>query len=246
MGSDSVKSWAWDLIERGDGWSIPDVLVVADRAVDPGGQAASARMSQPSRTRPQRDDRDPVRAAHGVPVERAERDGHLLQLVGASTLRRVDRGGVFERAWVSALADYDEFVGVDWRWLSMDGAMTKAPLGGKKTGPNPTDRAKGGTKRSLLTEANGVPLAVVVAGANRNDFKLARETLESIVIARPKPTSVTPQGLCLDKGYDYSEVRDLADEFRFTAHIRCRGEEARAIKKSRTISGASLGGGAQP
>jgi transposase len=45
--------------------------------------------------------------------------------------------GVFEQAWVTGLADYDEFVGVDWRWLSMDGAMTKAPLGGEKTGPNP-------------------------------------------------------------------------------------------------------------
>jgi tetratricopeptide (TPR) repeat protein len=32
--------------------------------------------------------------------------------------------------------------------------MTKAPLGGKKTGPNPTDRGKGGVKRSLLTESN--------------------------------------------------------------------------------------------
>ena len=103
---------------------------------------------------------------------------------------------------------------------------------GKKTGPNPTDRAKKGTKRSLLTEANGVPLAIVVAGANRNDFKLARDTFESIVIDRPRPTRLEPQGLCLDKGYDYDEVRELAAEFRFTAHIRCRGEEARAIKKT--------------
>ena len=84
----------------------------------------------------------------------------------------------------------------------------------------------------MLTEANGVPLAIVVAGANRNDFKLARETIESIVIARPKVTRDAPQGLCLDKGYDYSEVRELVDEFRFTAHIRCRSEEARAIKRS--------------
>ena len=84
----------------------------------------------------------------------------------------------------------------------------------------------------MLTEANGVPLAIVVAGANRNDFKLARETLESIVIARPKPTRDEPQGLCLDKGYDYDEVRELADAFRFTAHIRRRGEEARAAKKT--------------
>lgn len=84
----------------------------------------------------------------------------------------------------------------------------------------------------MLTEANGVPLAIVVAGANRNDFKLARETLESIVITRPKATCDAPQCLCLDKGYDYGEVRELAEEFRFTAHIRCRGEEVRAIKKA--------------
>jgi putative transposase len=84
----------------------------------------------------------------------------------------------------------------------------------------------------LLTEANGIPLAIVVAGANRNDFKLARETIESIIIDRPKPTRSEPQGLCLDKGYDYDEVRELANEFRFTAHIRRRGEEARAIKKA--------------
>jgi putative transposase len=49
----------------------------------------------------------------------------------------------------------------------------------------------------------------------RNDFKLARETIESIVIARPKATRDGPQGLCLDKGYDYDEVRELLDEFRF-------------------------------
>jgi transposase len=61
---------------------------------------------------------------------------------------------------------------------------------------------------------------------------MARPTLESIVVTRPEPTRRAPQGLCLDKGYDYDEVRALSDEFRFTAHIRCRGEEAKAIKKA--------------
>jgi len=37
--------------------------------------------------------------------------------------------------------------------------------------------------------------------------------------------------MCLDKGYDYTEVRQLLEEFGFTAHIRARGEEAKAIKK---------------
>lgn len=62
-------------------------------------------------------------------------------------------------------------------------------------------------------------------------MKLVRATIESIPIRRPKPTPEEPQGMCLDKGYDYDEVRDLLKEFRFTAHIRCRGEEAQAIKK---------------
>ena len=52
------------------------------------------------------------------------------------------RAGVFERLFHMALQDYEEVVGIDWSFLSMDGAMTKAPLGGEATGPNPTDRGK--------------------------------------------------------------------------------------------------------
>ena len=103
-------------------------------------------------------------------------------------------------------------------------------MAGKKCGPNPTDRAKNGVKRSLLTEAHGVPIGLAVDGANRNDFKMMKATLESIPVKRPKPTRRNPQGLCLDKGYDYDEVRELAREFWYTAHIRTRGEEAQAIK----------------
>jgi putative transposase len=76
-----------------------------------------------------------------------------------------------------------------------------------------------------------VPVGCAVAGANRNDFKLLRETVESVPVARPEPTAGAPQGLCLDKGYDYAEVRELAEEFGFTAHIRARGEEAKALKR---------------
>jgi len=103
-------------------------------------------------------------------------------------------------------------------------------LGGKKGGKHPTDRGKLGTKRSVLTDGRGVPLGLAVAGAKRNDFKLTRETIESIAVERPEATLEAPQGLCLDKGYYYDEVRDLLDEFGFTAHIRARGAEAHALK----------------
>ena len=102
---------------------------------------------------------------------------------------------------------------------------------GEKTGPNPTDRAKGGVKRSLLTEAAGIPVAIAVDGANRHDVKLVRETLENIEVNRPRPTAKKPQGLCMDKAYDSDEVRELVKEIGFTAHIHARGEEAQAIKR---------------
>ena len=75
-------------------------------------------------------------------------------------------------------------------------------------------------------------MGLAVAGANVNDFKLARETIESIPVKRPRPSRHKPQNLCLDKGYDYNEVRDLAVEFGYTAHIRSRGEEAKLIRRS--------------
>jgi putative transposase len=138
---------------------------------------------------------------------------------------------VFLELWKSGLVEYEALKGIDWTWLAMDGAMTKAPLGGEKVGKNPTDRGKIGTKRSILTDGGGVPVGLAVAGANRNDFKMARETIESMPVERPAPTADHPQGMCLDKGYDYDEVRALLAEFGFTAHIRARGEEAKALQQ---------------
>ena len=83
----------------------------------------------------------------------------------------------------------------------------------------------------MLTEANGIPIGLAVAGANRNDMKLVRMTIDSIPVDRPKPTREQPQGMCMDKGYDYEEVRETVREFGFTAHIRSRGEEAQALKR---------------
>jgi putative transposase len=58
-------------------------------------------------------------------------------------------------------------------------------------------------------------------------------------IERPKPTRKRPQALCLDKGYDYNEVRELVEEFVFTAHIRSRGEEAQALNTRRASAPAA-------
>jgi hypothetical protein len=97
-----------------------------------------------------------------------------------------------------------------------------------KNRANPTDHAKQGTKRSLLTDTGGLLLAIEAGGANRNEFKVAAQTLEKLEAARPGPSRAHPQGMCLDKDYDRSEIRELLE---FTAHIRARGEEAQSLKR---------------
>lgn len=62
-------------------------------------------------------------------------------------------------------------------------------------------------------------------------MKLTKPTLEAIVVDRPEATEEDPQHMCLDKGYDYDEVRELVAAFGYTAHIRTRGEEASAKER---------------
>ena len=117
------------------------------------------------------------------------------------------------------MAECEEFGAVNWQWQSADAAMAKARFGGDETGPNPTDRAPPGTKRSLLVEAEGGPLAVVVGGANVHDCKLLEATLEAIIVERPKPQDIE-QHLCLDKGSDHPPGRDAVDKHHYIPHIR--------------------------
>lgn len=58
-------------------------------------------------------------------------------------------------------------------------------------------------------------------------MKLTESTLKTMVVERPKPTEEEPQYMCLDKGYDYQEVRELVEKWGYTAHIKRRGEEIR-------------------
>jgi transposase len=113
---------------------------------------------------------------------------------------------VFEKAWKLLLEYYDEKLGIQWKWQSLDAAMMKAPLGGDETGPSPVDRSKSGTKRSLLCDRRGSPLSIVVTAANTHDKVVALETLDKITVERPEKLIYRIDHLCLHKGYDYEDV----------------------------------------
>ena len=101
----------------------------------------------------------------------------------------------------------------------------------KKTGNNPADRGKQGVKRSLLTDAAGIPLSIVIDGANRHDVVLAEETLNGLQIEKPLLMEGEGHGLCMDKGYDSRKVGELARAMEHTPPIRSRGEEKIALAK---------------
>ena len=82
------------------------------------------------------------------------------------------------------------------------------------------DRGKLGVKRSVLVEGHGVPVNVVIAGANRHDSQLLEPTLLTLPVARPLPETTGQQHMCLDKGYSYRFVRAMLAHLEWVAHVR--------------------------
>jgi transposase len=87
-----------------------------------------------------------------------------------------------------------------------------------------------GTKRSVLTDETGLPLSIVLSGANTHDIKLLEETLDQIVVQRPKPSGGITQNLCLDAGY--TGAKDRVEKRNYIAHICPRSEEKRKLQQN--------------
>ena len=87
-----------------------------------------------------------------------------------------------------------------------------------------------GTKRSVLSDEHGLPLAIVLDGANRHDSKLLEDTLDDIVIARPEVTEEYPQNLCLDAGY--TGKQEAVTYRHYKPHIVSRREEKKQKEKN--------------
>jgi putative transposase len=131
--------------------------------------------------------------------------------------QRWRRMGIFEKLMKKMLAYYAAERGLGWRWQSIDSKSCAAPLGGEKTGKNPTDRGKLGAKIHLLVDEKGAPLSVVLTGANRHDKIAAMDLIVSVMVKRPVHKE---QHLCADKAYDAEEIREFARLEGYVSHIK--------------------------
>lgn len=132
--------------------------------------------------------------------------------------------GVTKQLLADALHGYDRMLGLDLDDLSVDGSITKSPCGGEVSGPSPVDRAKQGTKRSVVTDAAGLPLHLVAAAANAHDSPLLEPTLAGV----PDTVGPLPDGACvhLDAGYDSGKTRDLLHILGYQHQIATKGQPA--------------------
>jgi putative transposase len=97
-------------------------------------------------------------------------------------------------------------------------------LAERKREKNPTDRGKTGTKRHILTEAKGIPIAIVVSGAQVHDVKRLEELLKAQLIEKPATLACSIH-LCLDAGYIGEDSKLIVERQGMKPHIRPRGEE---------------------
>ena len=155
---------------------------------------------------------------------------------GMTCLRRLhewQKAGVWKKLHETLLAKLQQADKLDWSRAVVDSSTVRAIHGGAETGPNPTDRAKNGSKHHVVSEAHGIPLAVLLTGANANDIT----QLKSLVLkippvrgkrGRPRQRPRKVQG---DRGYDSEPHRQW---------LRDKGIEP-VLAKRNTEHGSGLG-----
>ena len=131
--------------------------------------------------------------------------------------------GLAETLHALVLRHYDRMIGLDLGDVAVDTCITKAPGGGEKAGRSPVDRGKQGLKRSTATDAAGIPLHLVAAGANRHDAALLEPTLAGLAPLGPLPPEVAAH---LDRAYAGAPSRALLDHLGFTGVIARKGVPA--------------------
>ena len=143
-------------------------------------------------------------------------------------LRDWQAAGVWQKIWQTLLDELGQAEAIDWSTAAMDSCSVRALFGGGKTGPNPTDRGKNGSKRHLIVDGQGTPLAVEHTGANVHDSEMAIALVEGIprIKQRRGRPRKRPEEVLADRAYDAEEkIRQPLRQRRVKPRIAQRNTE---------------------
>ena len=141
--------------------------------------------------------------------------------------------GVWERLKEVLLATLNYAGQIDWSRAAVDSSSVRALKGGDKTGPNPTDRARAGSKQHVLTDAKGTPLSTQMTAANAHDVTQLLPLADAVppVSGKPGRPRQRPKELYADRAYDSQPHRE---------ELRKRGIKPRLARKGQA-HGSGLG-----
>ncbi|REJ90445.1 MAG: IS5 family transposase [Planctomycetota bacterium] len=116
---------------------------------------------------------------------------------------------------------------IDFSRAAVDSASVRAFGGGEKTGPNPTDRRKPGTKHHVLTDANGIPLNVTLTAANQHDVTQLLPLVDSVppIAGQPGRPRKRPDEVYADRAYDSEPHRQELKDRDIEPHLAKRNTE---------------------
>lgn len=129
--------------------------------------------------------------------------------------QKLVKNNFFLNAWRHALEKYDRYIGLDLRNQSFDCSHSKSPMGGIDTGFSPVDRRKLGTKKSILTDKNGIPLAIGLSAGNVHDSRTLIPTISNQVYYRTTPFKTIE----LDAAFDAASVRNFLEKIGYCYRI---------------------------
>jgi transposase len=164
----------------------------------------------------------------GIPWE------HLPQEMGCGCgmtcwnyLKAWQKAGVWQRLHEVLLAELQEADRIDWSRASVDSGHARALGGGEKTGPNPTDRRKPGSKHHVVTDAEGVPLAATTTASNTHDVNEMLPVVDAVpeVAGKVGHPRQRPEELYADRAYDSERHRRELKRRGIRPKIAQRGTE---------------------
>src|SRR5262245_14904775 len=148
-------------------------------------------------------------------------------------LRDWQQAGVWDSLEQTLLAKLNKAEKIDWSRAIADSSSVRAVHGGEQTGPNPTDRAKAGSKHHVLTDGQGIPVAQIVTAANTADVTQLEPLLDAVPPVRGKRGRPRQR-------FDRAQADRAYDSEPHRGRLRARGIEP-VLAKRRTEHGSRLG-----
>ena len=148
-------------------------------------------------------------------------------------LRDWQTTGVWGQLHQTLLNELRKLDQIDWSRATIDSGTVRAVGGGEKTGQNPTDRGKPGSKHHVLTDAIGIPLNAILTGANRHDVTQLLPLIDNApsVSGKAGDPKKHPASIYADRAYDSEHHRQ---------ELRHRGIEPHLAERN-TTHGSGLG-----